>query len=132
MPAASPTVERNHQVATTDVDGTLPPSVEAGAAGVVARVPTVDGVLVLRKLSPQQASEAEAGRHWRDKVDLRPYMSVLREASGGEWVWLDPKEAGISALALRKRIHLAGKLLKLNLHWAGTRKGESRVWLKLV
>jgi hypothetical protein len=100
--------------------------------GAIAAIPTVDGVLVLRKLSAEQAREAEAGRHWRDKVDLRPYLQVLREATGGDWHWLDPKEAGVSAMALRKRIHLAGKHLDLNLHWAESKKGQTRVWFKLV
>jgi hypothetical protein len=106
--------------------------VEAGGQGIVARIPTRDGVLILKRLSPDEAAEADAGRRWVGKVDLRPYQSILREASGGEWLALDPDAAGISALALRKRIHLSAKALKLDVQWARPKKGEPRVWFRLA
>jgi hypothetical protein len=142
MPAASPTVERNG-LATgggfEDDDGSLPPSVEingvAGARGTIARVPTVDGVLILRKLNPAESREADGNRTWSGKVDLRPYIEVLRAAPGGEWVDLDVKEAGVTALALKKRVYLSAKQLGLNLHWAGKQNGrraDSNCRFKLV
>jgi hypothetical protein len=94
-------------------------------------MPIRTGVLVLQKLDPDELREAERAK-FKERVDLAPYRDVLREASGGEWLKLDPQLAGLTPLALRKRVSLAAKSLGLDLQWGPARDGVTRVWFRLT